>query len=66
MEQTAILPHTSVEQVASSLTASLTANTTLPVLGVLGIEFFQEVNAEMYPLKNGAFNALAVIKIDQV
>jgi hypothetical protein len=30
----------------------------------LGIEFYQEVNGQMYPLKNGAFNALSLVKVD--
>jgi hypothetical protein len=34
-----------------------------PLFILLGIEFFQEVNGAMYPLKNGAFNALAIIKV---
>jgi hypothetical protein len=31
---------------------------------VLGIEFYQEVNGQMYALKNGAYNALAVVIVD--
>ncbi len=38
-------------------------NSTQPLFILLGIEFFQEVNGSMYPLKNGAFNALAIIKV---
>lgn len=34
-----------------------------PLFILLGIEFFQEVNGSMYPLKNGAFNALSIIKV---
>ncbi|WP_121667555.1 hypothetical protein [Mesonia aquimarina] len=66
MEQTAIFTHSTTEQATSTLTAALTADSVLPVMGVLGVEFFQEVNGEMYPLKNGAFNTLAVILVDQV
>jgi hypothetical protein len=46
------------------LTASITANSVLPVVQVLGIEFYQEVNGQMYPLKNGAYNALSVVIVD--
>lgn len=42
------------------LTATLTENSVLPVIAVLGIEFYQEVNGEMYSLRNGAYNALAI------
>ncbi|MBB4119917.1 hypothetical protein GGR32_002229 [Mesonia hippocampi] len=66
MEQTSILPHSTTEQAASTLTATVEADSVLPVIGVLGVEFFQEVNAEMYPLKNGAYNTLAVVLVDQV
>lgn len=41
----------------------LTANSTHPLFLVLGLEFYQEVNGEKYPLKNGAFNALQIIKV---
>ena len=40
----------------------VTPNSTHPLFILLGIEFFQEVNGSMYPLKNGAFNALAIVK----
>jgi len=44
----------------------VTANSVKPVAQVLGIEFYQEVNGEMYSLKNGSYNALSVVKIDTV
>ena len=28
---------------------------------VAGIAFYQEVNGHLYPLRNGAFNALSVV-----
>jgi hypothetical protein len=43
---------------------AIPANSTHPLFLVLGIEFYQEVNGNMYPLKNGAFNALAIVKVD--
>lgn len=45
------------------LTNQLTANSTHPLFLILGIEFYQEVNTILYPLKNGRFNALAIVKI---
>jgi hypothetical protein len=62
--QTAILPYDNTQAAAINLTAALTAASTLPIIGVLGVEFYQEVNGQMYPLKNGAFNALAVVGVD--
>ena len=46
-----------------TLENNLTANSTHPLFFVLGIEFYQEVNGEKYPLKNGAFNALQIVKV---
>lgn len=63
-DETAILPYTSADTAAIALTASLTANSTVDVVQVLGIEFYQEVNGQMYELKNGAYNALSVVTID--
>lgn len=45
---------------------TVTANSTHPLFIFLGIEFFQEVNGSMYPLKNGAFNALAIINVSGI
>ena len=63
-DETARLPYTAPETAAIALAASLTANSALPVIQVLGIEFYQEVNGEMYELKNGAYNALSVVIVD--
>lgn len=48
---------------ALTLTHTVTANSTRPLMLVLGIEFYQEVNGQLYSLKNGAFNALAVVAV---
>ena len=63
-EVSAILPWDSSTVAPLSLTATLTANSTLPIFQVIGIEFFQEVNGQMYSLKNGNYNALAIVGID--
>jgi len=64
MDDSGILPYSAPDTTPTNLAAALTPNSTLPVLQVLGVEFYQEVNGEMYPLKNGAFNALAVVLTD--
>ncbi|KAA2240316.1 hypothetical protein F0L74_29585 [Chitinophaga agrisoli] len=46
-----------------SLAVNVTANSTSPLFVVVGIEFFQVVNGELYSLKNGAYNALAIVKV---
>ncbi|NQY31377.1 MAG: hypothetical protein HRT69_18165 [Flavobacteriaceae bacterium] len=63
-ETSAVLPWNSSFVTALSLTSNLTANSTLPIFQVIGIEFFQEVNGQMYSLKNGNYNALAIVGID--
>lgn len=51
------------ETAALNLDNSLSSGLSQPIFYVLGILFFQEVNGEMYPLKNGAFNALQIVKV---
>ncbi|WP_310993764.1 hypothetical protein [Aequorivita marina] len=64
MDDSGILPYTAPDTALINLAAVLTPASTLPVLQVLGVEFYQEVNGQMYPLKNGAFNALSVVITD--
>lgn len=47
-----------------TLEASVPAATSEPIFLTFGIEFFQQVNGEFYPLKNGAYNALAIVQVD--
>jgi hypothetical protein len=61
--ETAILPWDNVETVAISQENAVTAASTKPLFLALGVEFFQEVNGQMYPLKNGAFNPLALVTV---
>ncbi|PSL44984.1 hypothetical protein CLV51_105359 [Chitinophaga niastensis] len=46
-----------------NLSVNVTANSTKPLFLVLGVEFYQQVNGALYSLKNGAFNALALVNI---
>lgn len=41
----------------------VTPNSTHPLFVLVGIQFYQQVNGAMYPLRNGAFNALAIVKV---
>lgn len=59
-----VLPWDSTATTALSLSNSVTAASTHPLFLVLGVEFYQEVNGQMYSLKNGAYNALALIGVD--
>ncbi len=62
--ETAILPWDGAPTANINHTNALTAASTHPLFLVLGIQFFQEVNGVKYSLKNGAFNALALVKVD--
>ncbi|WP_428224864.1 hypothetical protein [Flavobacterium sp.] len=61
---TGILPWDATTTAAINLSNTVTANSTKPLLLGLGIEFFQQLNGEMYPLKNGAFNPLSIVAVD--
>lgn len=64
--ESTILPYNGVDTSIISLTATVTPDSELPIMQVVGIEFYQEVNGQMYPLKNGAFNSLSVVNVDVV
>ena len=63
-QATAVLPWDVNATAAINLVNAVTAASTHPLFLALGIEFYQQVNGQMYPLKNGAFNALALVKVD--
>jgi hypothetical protein len=64
LEETAYLPWDQQATEPVNLTIPLTPNSTLPLFLVLGIDFTQQVNGKSYPLKNGSFNALSLIKVE--
>jgi hypothetical protein len=49
---------------AKQIILNLPPNSTLPMLLVFGISFYQEVNGISYSLNNGAYNAIGIIAID--
>lgn len=63
-KETAILPWDGNATAVINLVNAVTANSTHPLFLALGIEFYQQVNGQMYPLKNGAYNALSLVAID--
>lgn len=62
--ETAILPWTGIATAVISQTNAVTANSTKPLFLALGLEFYQEINGQMYPLKNGAYNPLSIAMVD--
>ncbi len=65
-QDTAIQPWDATATAAINLANAVTAASTHPLFLALGIEFYQEVNGQMYPLKNGAYNALALVQVSGV
>ena len=61
--ESAVLPWDTTATAVLNLSNAVTANSTHPLFLALGIEFYQEVNGQMYPLKNGAYNPLALVKV---
>lgn len=57
------LPLDSIATVPLNLVASVTPNSTKPLFLALGIEFYQQVNGAPYALRNGAFNAISLVKV---
>jgi len=65
-QSTAELPWDSNATTVINLDNAVTSASTHPLFLALGVEFLQEVNGAMYPLKNGAFNALSLVKVSGV
>lgn len=58
------LPWDDTTTAAIVLTNTVTANSSFPLFLALGIEFFQNVNGIMYPLKSGTFNPLSLVAVE--
>lgn len=61
--ETAILPWDMTSTVTISHLNAVTPNSTKPLFLAVGVEFYQEVNGRMYPLKNGSYNPLALVQV---
>ena len=60
---TEILPWNALETEVISQSNAVTPASTKPLFLVVGVEFYQEVNGAMYPLKNGSYNPLAIVQV---
>ena len=58
-----ILPWNQTTTATINHVNTVTADSTKPLFLALGLEFYQEVNGSMYPLKNGSYNPLALIQV---
>jgi hypothetical protein len=61
--ETAILPWDSTPTAVINQVNAVTANSTKPLFLAVGVEFYQEVNGKMYPLKNGVYNPLSLVQV---
>ncbi len=61
--ETAILPWDSAGTAIITQTNTVTPASTKPLFLALGVEFYQQVNGQMYALKNGAYNPLALVSV---
>ncbi|MGL1885473.1 MAG: hypothetical protein OCD76_03070 [Reichenbachiella sp.] len=53
-------------QAAQDLIVSLNENSTQDLFVVFGLDFLQEVNGSMYPLKSGGFNPLSLVMVEKL
>jgi hypothetical protein len=61
--ETAILPWDMTATAAINHLNTVTPNSVSPLFLALGVEYYQEVNGRMYPLKNGSYNPLALAQV---
>jgi hypothetical protein len=62
--QSAPLPWDETTTAQITLSCTTTAGSILPVFVVFGIQFYQEVNGDQYPLADESFNALSIVTVD--
>lgn len=65
-QETPVLAWDNTEVAGFTMENSVTANSTHPLFLLMSIQFFQLVNGVHYPLKDGSFNALSIIKVSGV
>jgi hypothetical protein len=59
-----VLPWDNTPTTDLALTLSLPANSTFPAFILLQVQFMEQLNTDYYALKNGAYNACAIIDVD--
>ncbi|MFH6968821.1 hypothetical protein [Flavobacterium sp. FlaQc-28] len=58
--ETAILPWDNTATAAINQVNTLSPASLKPLFLAVGVEFYQEINGQMYPLKKGAYNPLSL------
>lgn len=64
IKQSEVLPINNIRTAAMNIIHNITSDTNKPILLIAGIQFLQEINGIMYPLKNSSANALKIVKVD--
>lgn len=64
ISETPQMPLDGVLTAAINQVNSLTPDSTLALFLLLGVAFYQDVNGEMYPLRNGAYNPMSIVKLE--
>ncbi|WP_413999277.1 hypothetical protein ACMDB5_01520 [Flavobacterium sp. W1B] len=62
--ETAIVPWDTTPTAIIQQLNTVTPNSVSPLFLALGVEYYQEVNGRMYPLKNGSYNPLALVLVN--
>ena len=60
------LPWTNTVGEPIKLVHQIEAGSPHPLFLLMGIQFYQQVNATMYPLKSGSYNSLVILKVEGV
>ncbi|HCS20726.1 MAG TPA: hypothetical protein DIW47_09235 [Bacteroidetes bacterium] len=63
VERSAYLPNNATLSGALNLAGQITANSTLPVLFVLGVEFAQQINGSNYVLSDSGFVSARIVEV---
>jgi hypothetical protein len=61
VQRTPVLPWNDQATAAMRFTHTVTAGSRLPLFLALGVDFYQEMNGGLYPLKNAAYNCLMLV-----
>jgi hypothetical protein len=62
--ETAYLPLNELPTGEIQLRSTVTPNSNLPLFLVAGVQFYEQMNGEFYPLKDKKFNPLMILEVD--
>ena len=62
LKESAPMVLNSTATAALTIGHAVTGGTTKPMMLVMGLQFLQQINGVLYPLRNSAYGALAIVK----